>query len=93
MTSDGKTLGDRTLDTTHLKSHLTEGYVVPSLVWHALKEAGYDPQRQMAHGVAFNSPDHFDAMGEWAKEHGRETVQKAVVRYMARRLGLSMKGA
>jgi len=84
VTSDGKTLGDRTLDTTHLKSHLTEGYVVPSLVWHALEEAGYDPKRQIWHAVAFR-----DGLGHWDDR----PIRSAVIRYMARRLGLSMKGA
>jgi hypothetical protein len=43
-TEQGEALGDATGDTSHLLSHMEEGYVVPSLVFRALKERGYvDP--------------------------------------------------
>lgn len=36
----GKSLGDASKDFSHLKLHMDEGYVVPSMVLAALKEAG-----------------------------------------------------
>ena len=38
---DKKTLGDAFGDTSHLISHLEEGYVVGSLLVNAMREAGY----------------------------------------------------
>lgn len=37
---DGKTLGDLG-STDHLIEHMREGYIVPSLLWNAISEAGY----------------------------------------------------
>lgn len=39
-TDDGKTLGD-IQDNDHLLHHFEEKYVVPSLIWNAITEAGY----------------------------------------------------
>lgn len=42
-TQEGKSLGDSIKDTGHLESHMEEGYVVPSLAFHAMKECGCGP--------------------------------------------------
>ena len=43
-TKDGQTMGDAFKDEQHLKSHLKEKYVHGSLIWNALRHAGYpDP--------------------------------------------------
>jgi hypothetical protein len=41
QTDAGASLGDAVSDTSHLAEHMTEGYVVPSLLWNAVKETGY----------------------------------------------------
>jgi hypothetical protein len=44
QTNDGETLGEFFKDEQHLKSHLKEKYIHGSLIWNALKHAGYrDP--------------------------------------------------
>lgn len=79
QTKDGQSLGDATKDTGHLMSHLDEGYCVPSLVYHALKEAG---NTDMVTAAAFNADAGF--LADVAKRQTR----KAVARYMYRRLNL-----
>ena len=81
VTTDGQQLGDASKDTSHLTSHMEEGYVVPSLVWYALKEAGYDPQVQIVHGLVFGDHTPGNMLG-WAQE----AVRKSVTKYMQHRL-------
>lgn len=38
---DGTSLGDTFHDHEHIRSHMAEGYVVPSLLWNAVAEKGY----------------------------------------------------
>lgn len=53
VTENGTTLGDASGNHDHLREHLTEGYVVPSLVFHALQEAGYrSPEAIYLYGSA-----------------------------------------
>lgn len=81
---DGKTMGDAFNDKDHLTSHMEEGYVVPSLVYQALKEAG---NTDFLISLAFiidgesSKPSHWD-------ELAKERVKKAVNKFMRRRLGL-----
>lgn len=42
-TSDGKSLGD-IVGTEHLELHLEESYLVPALLWNAIKASGYQPE-------------------------------------------------
>jgi hypothetical protein len=44
QTEKGESLGEATKNVEHLHSHLKEGYVVPSLVFNAMKAAGCNPQ-------------------------------------------------
>tara|TARA_B100000949_G_scaffold233687_1_gene250731 strand:+ start:246 stop:965 length:720 start_codon:yes stop_codon:yes gene_type:complete len=81
-TQDGKALGDTT-DDEHLDQHMEEGYVVPSLVWNALEEAGYDPTKQIAHAVAFGAPN-FDSY----LNMGSDIVNRAVYKYILLRKGI-----
>jgi len=44
QTQQGQSLGDAFKDTSHLESHLEEGYLFGSIIFNALKEKGYkDP--------------------------------------------------
>ena len=80
-TVDGKSLGDATGNVEHIDSHMEEGYVVPSLVFHAL-QAHYNAN--MAFWQAFKG-DH-----SWGDcEFGRQAVKKAVYRYVLRRKGFA----
>jgi len=81
-TEDDQSLGDAMEDTDHLLSHMKEGYVVPSLVWSALTEAGYDPQAQIIHSMAFGQ------MEEWS-DVARSAVKRSVAKYMKRRFNLA----
>lgn len=79
---DGKSMGDLFKDKDHLMSHMKEGYVVPSLVYTALKEAG---NSDFVIGMAFNggaTPKGWETLAS-------ERVKKAVNRFMRRRLGLA----
>jgi hypothetical protein len=73
------TLGDASGSAEHLRSHMAEGYVVPSLVFHALKECG-------AGDLILSG-----AFGQWAGVAGlaRGHVIRAVRRYLKRRLALA----
>ena len=82
VTDGGQSLGDATKDTSHLTSHMEEGYVVPSLVWKALEEAGYDPQVQILHSLVFDNSEGYQ------KELAQDVVKKVVVKFMARRFGI-----
>lgn len=46
---DNKTLGDSFGDTSHLISHMEEGYVVGSLLVNAMREAGYRDEQIRFH--------------------------------------------
>lgn len=78
-TEDGDSLGDATKDTGHLESHMTEKYVVPSLVFRALREAG---NSDTVIAGAFRADCGF--LGDIAKER----VKKSVSKYLRRRFGL-----
>lgn len=80
MTDDKTPLGDACKDHTHLQSHVDEGYVVPSLILHALKEAGCG---DLILALAFGQAD--GALLDLA----RERVRRGVARYILRRLGMA----
>lgn len=83
----GKTLGDATKDTARFYSYMEESYVVPSLVYHALQEAG---NTDLIISAAFKQPATQD-LGHFV-EISRERVRSAVASYIFRRLGLVAKG-
>jgi hypothetical protein len=67
---DKKTLGDAFGDTSHLISHLEEGYVVGSLLVSAMRESGWGDMRISAHyGM------------KWT-----DSFKKAVKKYLIKRL-------
>ncbi len=80
-TDNGQTLGDRTHGADHLDSHMAEGYVVPSLVYNALKEKGCGP--------AYFTGAFTDSGGFYADIAKRE-VKRAVYRYVLRRYGFAI---
>ena len=81
-TQVGTTFGDIT-DDDHLESHMEEDYVVPSLVWNALEESGYEPNKHIAHSIAFGSPNF-----ESYLDMGSDMVTSSVYKYILLRKGL-----
>ena len=81
-TSEGKTLGDSCKDTSHLDSHMDEGYVVPSLVFNAMIEAGYEPSRNMQFAEVFGQ-------SAFCRDYSKGAVKRSVVKYMQKRFGFA----
>lgn len=81
-TTEGDTLGEATRNCSHLESHMEEGYVVPSLVYRALEFAGYDPQKQIIHSLAFSEAGNMQNVG-------RDAVKRSVRKYMLRQFGMA----
>jgi len=81
VTQDGQSLGDAFKDTEHLDSHIEESYIVPSLVYHALKQYG---NTDFIMSLVFNNPNK--AMLDIAKQR----VQKSVYRYILQRKGYAV---
>lgn len=81
VTQDGTSLGDAIKDTSHLDSHIKESYIVPSLVFHALKQSG---NTDFILSLVFNNPDN--AMLDIA----RDRVKRSVYRYILRRKGYAV---
>jgi hypothetical protein len=81
-TEDGKPLGECSHNTDHLISHIKEKYVVPSLVFNALKSAGCTPQGGGSawFGFAFDNPNPQD----WHKKQ----ISKFTTRYLYKQFGL-----
>jgi len=80
---DHKPLGDAMKDNGHIISHMDEGYVVPSLVYHAL-QAHYNAP--MAFWTAFKDTG-------WTSDDrhfGRQAVSKAVYKYVITRMGFAV---
>lgn len=80
-TAEGKTLGDATGDKTHLESHIEEGYVVPSLAYNAMKEAGAG---QALYWGVF--PE--DGKASFITESAKKQLPRWVAKYMYHRFGL-----
>lgn len=81
-TEQGETLGDVCEDTAHIRGHIDEGYIVPSLVYNAMIERGWAGKIPLA--AAFG---HFDEMLDCA----RREVKNAVARYIFKRYGMAYK--
>lgn len=92
QTTDGQSLGDAHGDTEHLRSHIAEGYIVPSLLWQAVSEAGYRFPAIIL-GV------HEGGLGGMsAGDHPRpraigDSVRRALAKYLKRRLLPSEEGS
>lgn len=82
VTENKETLGDAFKATDHLESHMEEEYAVPSLVYHALKEAG---NTQFVIAGAFKQDQDTGYLQDIAKER----TKRAVAKYMYRRFGLA----
>jgi hypothetical protein len=81
----GKPLGDATKNTDHIREHLREGYVVPSLVYHALVERGEGPIILSAAFGKLGSDMWLDL--------ARRDVRKAVEKYVSLRLAGAVPAA
>lgn len=77
---DGIALGDATNDHSHIEMHLKEGYVPNSLLWNAMKEAGYKAE-------VYLHP-------EWRKGREMAWMNQVVVRnvrkYIRRRMNIAI---
>jgi hypothetical protein len=72
-------------DTEHFLSHMEEEYVVPTLVFEAMKSCGYDPQRNMQFALVFDNPMY----GRDTK-FAEDTVRRTVYRYLSKKLGFAV---
>jgi len=79
VTAEDKGLGDVTNNTSHLESHMEEGYVVPSLAYHAMKEAGAGPAW---------FPAVFNRDAGFLVDSAKRQLPRWIARYMCRRFGL-----
>lgn len=77
----GNTMGDKAKDTTHLIAHIKDKYYVPSLAFNALKEAG---NSDFIIAIAFR---HAAPGAGTYLELARERTERAVKKYLYRRLG------
>lgn len=88
-TEGGQGLGDVFEDTDHLISHFKENYIVPSLVWGAIKEAGYRyPEIILGYSKIDESKDYSPDNMKTKKENMHErSIRRALVKYLYKRLG------
>ena len=77
-TEDDRSLGDASKSNEHIISHMEEGYVVPSLVYRALKESGGS---QIAWSTAFGEP--------FMPDIAKKQIANSVYKYVTKRLGFS----
>lgn len=86
VTETGEPLGDATKNTDHLREHIREGYVVPSMVWRAMKEAGFNPSAgQLILAATFGEAPGMEGL---ARRH----VKSAVASFLFRRFGMVARG-
>lgn len=84
VTAQGKNLGDSISDKiNHLDRHIKDRYIVPSLVYNALKENGSGP---IYFQGAFDTVPLGDSMLSIAKDQ----VKRSVYRYILKRYGLAI---
>lgn len=81
-TTEGKSLGDAINDTDHLTLHMQEKYVVSSLVFNAMVEAGYNPQRNIQFSLVFNDASNMIELAQ-------DCVKRSVYKYMVKRFGFA----
>lgn len=75
----GKPLGECNHDTSHLESHMEESYLVPSLAYRAMEQAGAG-QAYMA-GV-------FQADASFLRDLAKRNLPRWIAKYMYRQFGL-----
>lgn len=78
-TTDNKTFGESMKNHEHLITHIKESYIVPSLVWNAVKEAGYRYPEIIIGYFENGKP----ANPKYAHTQG---VYRSVVKFMQKRL-------
>lgn len=83
-TTEGKSLGDASQNTSHLRSHMEEKYYVPSMLAAAMKEAG---NTDMVTAGCFKQPDGQNA-GVWLEGISRNRAKSALRKFLYRRFGL-----
>jgi len=77
----GLPLGEYNHDTSHLTSHMEEGYYVPSLIWRALESAGCNPRGS---GCAW-----FEIAFGKLNIGSKDTVCRMLKKYLYRQFGLA----
>ena len=80
----GVSWGDSAHDTDHLDQHMREGYVVPSMVYQALKQYYNAPMAMWETFKDTGVPDNSD------REFGKRAVKKAVYRFIMTRKGYAV---
>jgi hypothetical protein len=82
-TTEGESLGDAVKDSSHLLSHIEEGYVVPSLVFRAMKES-----RRGSYWFAevFGKVQARKDNDKWFER----TITRIIYRYIMRRCGYAV---
>lgn len=83
-TESGKTMGQIS-HSDHIKSHLKEGYFVPSLLVNAGERFGISPF--VKNTVAGLWQGHSAEIGDWEKRNAGRYLQKAIYRYVKESLG------
>ncbi len=83
QTQDGKSLGDAFKNSEHLLSHIKENYVVPSLVYNALKERYNAPLIMTTAFTKDNKCNNFMAIT-------KEYTAKAIYKYILSRLNYAV---
>lgn len=84
MTADtGESLGDAFKDVSHIELHMKEKYVVPSLVFRAMKERGWTTDK-IPFAAAFGKAD-------FMLDVAKREVKSAVARYIFKRYAMAYK--
>lgn len=85
VTKDGTPLVEATHNASHLISHMEEKYYVPSLIFNAIRDCGCSQAAQWYLSYCFKKAESVP----WAEGTAQQQIQKAMVRYMRRQLGLA----
>ena len=83
-TEDGTPLGDSVGNHDHLREHMREGYVVPSLLWNAVAEVGY----RFPEVILSARPEGMGGSGAYMSD----SVTRALRRYLKARLLTAEEG-
>lgn len=81
-------IGDKFNDTSHLVSHMEDGYYVPSLVTNALEEANYGDMWGYELMYTLAGSDRMFFKGD--DRYFNTTIRKVIRKYMQKRFGLSV---
>lgn len=96
VTDDGKSMGDLKDDQIHghLFSHMTEKYLVPTLIWNAVRDKGYrDPQFVMGMRLdtdAYSNEGTMRVRREWnatgPDKYALRDLRQDLTKYLVKRL-------